>query len=162
MQRTMRRRRGRLSWVVRVTDAGQACLARTSRFCWSHLCIFVPPVHCRIAPGSWPLALLRCSLLVHNTLCLSVSGHCPSAPHVISMLPSVNDLCFPCLSSLLRKTRELKGQWVQEGTHLGADRPGVRGVTRAGPAVGGWLSPQHLGVWPIWEAMNIHRRSSDG
>lgn len=86
----------------------------------------IPP-----SPASW------CT-----TACaLSFSGHHPSAPHIISMLPLVNDFRSLCLSSLLgKKKRKPKGQWVQEGRHLGTDRPGVRGVTRAGPAAGGRLS----------------------
>lgn len=166
----MRRRRGRLSWVVKgLKCKGQACLAQDlpglgrRRFCWSHLCIFVPPCPLQdstrvLAPGTPPSAASWCT-----THCaLSVSGHCPSAPHVISMLPSVNDLCFPCLSSLLRKNTGTERTMGTRGNTPGNGQAWSEGSDQ-GRSCCGWVAlPQHLGVWPIWEAMNIHRRSSDG
>lgn len=65
MQRTMKGRRGRLSWVVKgLKRKGQACLAQDlpglgrRRFCWSTSVYSWLPVHCRMAPRSRPPAFL--------------------------------------------------------------------------------------------------------
>ena len=129
MQRTMKGR-GRLSWVVKgLKRKGQACLAQDlpglgrRRFCWSHLCVLMAP--CPLQDGTQvPAPGIPPSAASWGTThgALRFSGLHPSAPHMISMLPFVNDLCSLCLSSLLgKKTWELKGQWVQEGRHLGTD-----------------------------------------
>lgn len=79
-----------------------------------HLCVLMAP--CPLQDGTQvPAPGIPPSAASWGTThgALRFSGLHPSAPHMISMLPFVNDLCSLCLSSLLgKKTRELKGQWV--------------------------------------------------